>query len=157
MNASEFKAALAAHPQATIRFVLPKGEKVAAHAHVTEVARIDKHFVDCGGTRRQDARCQLQTLVADDFDHRLTTKKLLGIMEKAAPLLGSDDLPVDVEHEHQYTSQFPVDSVAHQDGELVFQLGYRHTECLAPDKCGIPQRSVMQIDFKKLPSFGPRG
>ncbi len=154
MNVRELKAALADNPEAHLRFVLPNGDKVSAHAHVTEVARMDKRFVDCGGTLRDGARCQLQTWVANDLDHRLTAKKLLGILTKAQSLLVSDDLPVDVEHEVEWTSQFPLDSAIVENGALVLQLGMRHTACLAEDKC-MPKPSVLSIDFKALPTFGP--
>ena len=53
MTLSEFRDQLAAHPDAILRFLLPDGTAVPSHAHVTEVARVDKHFVDCGGTRRE--------------------------------------------------------------------------------------------------------
>src|SRR5688572_29290729 len=97
MKLSELKEALAQHPDAMIRFALPNGQSVPAHAHVTEIARIEKHFIDCGGTLRNNVFCRLQTWVADDFEHRLTAKKLLGILNKAAEsVLPSEDIDVDV-------------------------------------------------------------
>ena len=155
MTIKDLKAALAQNPDTTIRFVLPDGNSVPAHAHVTEVARIDKRFVDCGGTLRTDALCRLQTLVADDTDHRLTSQKLLRILGKAAPLLASEELEVDVEHEAVWISQFPLAAARVEKGELVLELGVRHTACLAEDKCGIPPREST-ITFKPLPSFTPR-
>jgi hypothetical protein len=154
MNVQELKSVLAQHPDAHLQFELPNGQRVPAHAHVTEVARFDKRFVDCGGTRRNDARCQLQTWVANDLDHRLTAGKLLAILQKAQPLLESDELPVDVEHEVEWTSQFPLESAELIGGTLIFHLGVRHTACLAEDKC-LPKPSVMNIDFGKLPKFTP--
>ena len=157
MTVQEFNTALAAHPQANVRFVLPDGRPVALHAHVTEVARLDKDFVDCGGTRRQEARCQLQTWVANDLEHRLTAGKLLRIMEAARVILRSEDLPVEVEHEAEWIGQFPVATAAHDgNGELVFQLTVRHTACLAPEQC-LPKNLQSPLSFKPLPSFAPRG
>ena len=72
------------------------------------MARIDKRFVDCGGTLRNESVCRLQTWLADDLDHRMTAGKLLKILDKAKSILGSDDLEVDVEHEIDYISQFPL-------------------------------------------------
>src|SRR5688572_9707868 len=126
MNLSELKMALAKTPEAGLLFQLPSGDTISAHAHVTEVARIDKRFVDCGGTLRNDARCQLQTWVANDVEHRLTAGKLLSILSKARSLLQSDELPVDVEHEVGWTSQFPLDSAALEGGVLVLHLAARH-------------------------------
>src|SRR5688572_20143600 len=110
MKVHALKAALAANPDADLRFELPGGKLVAAHAHVTEVARIDKRFIDCGGTLRTDRFCRLQTWTANDLDHRLKAEKLLKILHKAAPVLETDDLEVDVEHEVEFISQFPLAS-----------------------------------------------
>lgn len=135
MKLSELKNKLESRPGANIRFLLPDGKPVPVHAHVTEVARIDKRFVDCGGTLRNDSLCRLQTWFADDVDHRLTAGKLLKILDKAKSFLASDELEVDVEHEVQFISQFPLESVEMLPGEIVLHLGTRHTHCLAPDRC----------------------
>src|SRR5450755_1869816 len=110
MKLNELKNQLGLQPDANVRFLLPDGNFVPVHAHVTEVARIDKRFVDCGGTLRNDSLCRLQTWFADDLDHRLTAGKLVKILEKAKSFLESDDLEVDVEHEVGYISQFPLGS-----------------------------------------------
>ncbi len=154
MTLQQLKVALAQNPEAHLRFVLPDGEKIHAHAHVTEVARLEKTFVDCGGTRRASAHCQLQLWIADDLDHRLDAKKLLAILSKAQPFLGSEDLTIEVEHEVKWISQFPVDSVRNEKHELILQLGVRHTACLAPDKC-LPKPSVLSMNFKTFPTFVP--
>lgn len=156
MKVSELKSVLALHPDATLRFLLPNGDKVPAHAHVTEVARIDKRFVDCGGTARTETYCRLQTWVAHDLDHRLTAGKLLGILRKAETTLQSEELEVDIEHEVQFISQFPLAIVEPRGNELVFQLTVRHTACLAEDKC-LPKNLQSPLSFKPLPSFAPRG
>lgn len=155
MKLTELKASLARHPDLNLRFILPNGEFVPAHAHVTEVGRIDKRFVDCGGTLRTDAFCRLQTWVANDLHHRLKAGKLLGILEMAAPVLLSDDLDVDIEHEAGFISQFPLDAVDTASGELILRLTERHTACLAEDKCnrppaGLPAFNLQSINFKPL-------
>ncbi|HWN96560.1 MAG TPA: DUF6428 family protein [Methylomirabilota bacterium] len=152
MKLNELKTALAEHPETTLRFILPNGESVPAHAHVTEVARIEKRFIDCGGTLRNDLMCRLQTWTANDYDHRLTAKKLLGILNKAASFLTTDDVEVDVEHEVQFISQFPLDSVELDGPQLLLKLTERHTACLALDKCGV-QPKAASILFKPLPTF----
>lgn len=135
MKVNELKDHLKQHPLATIRFYLPNGNSVPAHAHVTEVARIDKRFMDCGGTLRSDSLCRLQTWFSDDVDHRLTAGKLLKILDKTATVLVSDDLDVDVEHEVGFITQFPLESVEVSPDEIMLRLGERHTACLAMDKC----------------------
>jgi hypothetical protein len=160
MKLPELKSELSKHPNANLRFSLPNGESVPAHAHVTEVARVDKRFIDCGGTLRNDSLCRLQTWFADDTDHRLTADKLLMILAMAAPLLETDDLEVDVEHEVGFISQFPLGSVEFANNEIILRLIARHAACLALDKCKPPAPSVsefnpMKFDFRqKTPVTG---
>jgi hypothetical protein len=135
MKLLEFKKILSQNSDLKVRFRLPDQTFIAAHAHVTEVARIDKRYIDCGGTLRQDAYCRLQTWVADDIDHRLNAKKLLGILNKAESFLGEEDLELDVEHELSNITQFPVESCQVLGEEFIINLSLRHTACLAPEKC----------------------
>ena len=155
MNLKDLKAALAKNPDAPLHFILPDGVSIPVHAHVTEIARIDKRFVDCGGTLRTEAFCRLQTLVGADIDHRFTTTKLLRVLNAATALHLSDELEVDVEHEAVWISQFPLGVTRLEEGEFVLQLAVRHTACLAEDKCGLTPRESA-ITFKPLPSFAPR-
>ena len=150
MKLTELKAALAKHGDLPLRFLLPDGTAIPAHTHVTEVARIDKRFVDCGGTLRTDALCRLQTWVADDLHHRLKAGKLLAILGKATAVLQTDDLEVDIEHEAGWISQFPLESVEARNGELVLQLTERHTACLAEDKCKTPAPGLSAFNAQAI-------
>jgi hypothetical protein len=150
MKLTEFKSQLARHPGLPLRFVLPDGTKVAAHAHVTEVARIEKRFIDCGGTFRADAFCRLQLWVADDVEHRLRAEKLLAILEKAAGVLQGDELDVDIEHELQFITQFPLATIEASPEELLLQLTVRHADCLAKDRCLPPLTAPQAISFKSF-------
>lgn len=151
MKLSELKKILAEHPDARLRFWLPNGEFAPAHVHVTEVARVDKRFIDCGGTFRTESFCRLQTWHANDVEHRLTAGKLMKIFAKAESVSLPDELDVDVEHEVGFISQFPLESVEAKADELVFRLGVRHTACLAEDKCLPPPKRAefdpMKFDF----------
>ena len=151
MRVSELSQALREAPEATIRFRLPNGELTPAHAHVTEVARINKRFIDCGGTLREDAMCRLQTWVADDYDHRLIAAKLAKILEKAHTVLGDQDLDVDVEHDIGFVTQFPLVSVELVGSEAILNLQGRNTACLAPELCcpAPQQSSVVSLGKKK--------
>jgi hypothetical protein len=154
MKLVELKTELAKKPEANLRFALPNGETVPAHAHVTEVARVDKRFIDCGGTLRNDSHCRLQTWVSNDVDHRLTAGKLHRILELAAPVVERDDLEVDVEHEVGFISQFPLASVDTTGDEVILHLGLRHTACLALDKCKpaaapVSEFNPLKFDFKQ--------
>lgn len=135
MNLTEFKTALAQNPEAELRFVLPDGDLIPSHAHITEVGRLDKSFIDCGGTIRQQSTCLLQAWVAEDVDHRFLPGKLAKVIAGAEPILRSDDLPVEVEYEDCSVTQFPVESSSFGDGVLTFRLGEKHTDCLAKDVC----------------------
>lgn len=150
MKITELKIELNKQPAAHLRFVLPNGEMIPAHAHVTEVARIDKRFIDCGGTLRNDSHCRLQTWFSDDLDHRLTAGKLAKILEMAATVLGPDNLEVDVEHEVGVITQFPLETVEAAGGEIILRLSQRHTACLAPDKCKPPAKVIGDFDLLKI-------
>lgn len=158
MKLSDLKNILAAQPEARLRFLLPNGEFAPAHIHVTEVARVDKRFIDCGGTLRTDAVCRLQMWHANDVEHRLTAGKLMKIFAKAEQVLLTNDLDVDVEHEVGFISQFPVESVEATTEEFIFRLGVRHTACLAEDKCLPPPKPAsfdpMKFDFSGQASAG---
>ena len=135
MKTSLLLKALRDHPGHGLRFLLPDGGFIPAHAHVTEVGRVDKTFLDCGGTVRRASSLCLQTWVADDTDHRLATGKLADIIERATPILGSDDLNAEIEYEDGFISQFPIESAVTQDDAIVLRLGTKHTDCLAKDIC----------------------
>ena len=118
-----------------VQFVLPDGGRVPAHAHVTEVGRIDKRFIDCGGTRRAESHCLLQTWVAEDFDHRLHADKLAMILAMSRDLIEDGSLPVRIEYEDELISQFPVVEATEDEATLYLHTAMRHTDCLAKDVC----------------------
>jgi hypothetical protein len=140
MNVSDLKSLLAAHPAAPLHIALPWGEAVPEHFHVTEVGRVQKDFIDCGGTKRQQVSCVLQVWVADDVNHRLVSDKLAKIMKLSESVVGDDSLGVEIEFGQEYASNFYLDSawVADENG-ITFVLTPKKTDCLAPDKCGITQ------------------
>lgn len=137
MTVKDFQSVLQANPGAPMHWMLPDKSFVPAHYHITEVGRLQKDFIDCGGTVRSLTSCLLQIWVANDTDHRLETTKLAAIMKVAAPLLKSDDLPVEVEYEEGVLSQYPVAGAEVTPAGILFYLGTKHTACLAPDKCGV--------------------
>ena len=154
MKLSELKSALSGHPSAHLQLILPDGAFIPAHAHVTEVARIDKRFIDCGGTLRSESQCRLQTWFSDDTEHRLTAGKLAKILNMAGSVLGTDDLDVDIEHQAGYISQFPLKSIEITPNGIILHLTERRTACLAEDKCK-PARGPEPLTFDPL-TFDPR-
>jgi hypothetical protein len=135
MKLSAFRNALRNHPHEALAFRFPDGSSVPAHAHVTEVGRTEKTFLDCGGTRRHLAVCSLQIWTADDFAHRLPAGKLEGILDQAGTLLGADDPDVQVECQRETLALYHVADVDVEGGSLVFQLEALHAACLAMDIC----------------------
>lgn len=137
MTVKKLRQVLAANPGVKMHWMLPDRSFIPAHYHITEVGRVQKDFIDCGGTVRSTAAGVLQVWVADDVDHRLETTKLAAIMDVAGPLLQSEDLPLEVEYEEGVISQYPVGGVEITPSGLLFHLGTKHTACLAPEKCGL--------------------
>jgi hypothetical protein len=137
MNVEQLYRALNEQSEASVRFRLPGGALIPNHFHVTEVGRIDKDFIDCGGTRRQSASCLLQTWTADDIDHRLVAGKLARILDLAAPVLKSLELPVELEYGEDVAAQYIVSDVEALPGSLTFVLIGKQTDCLAREKCGV--------------------
>jgi len=118
----------------TIAFELPNGDLVPNHFHVTEVGKISKHFIDCGGTVRKEEVISFQLWEANDYDHRLHPEKLVHIIELSEKILGLEDLPIEVEYQGSTIGKYGLDF----NGEN-FLLTTKQTTCLAQDQCGIPQ------------------
>jgi hypothetical protein len=137
MNLDAFVAVLTANPHAALHLMLPDGSFVPAHFHVTEVGRVQKDFIDCGGTRRSTTACVLQVWVADDTGHRLDTTKLAKVIQIGAPLFPSLAIPVEVEYEQGAVSQYPVQQAEVTPSGVLLHLGSKHTACLAQDRCGV--------------------
>ena len=129
---------LQSSPDSRLHIMLPDRSFVPAHFHVTEVALVRKDFIDCGGTRRSTATCTLQIWVADDVQHRLTSTKLLKILQLAQPVLGTEDLSVELEIETIVTASYPLATVEQTPSGLLFSVALKHTACLAPELC-LPQ------------------
>lgn len=132
MKLSEIKFQLKQLSQ--IAFQLPNGDLVPSHFHVTEVGKVTKHFIDCGGTVRTEEVINFQLWEANDYDHRLHPEKLVHIIELSEKTLGLPDLEIEVEYQMKETiGKFSLDF----DGTN-FLLTSKLTDCLAKDNCGIP-------------------
>ena len=142
----------------TIAFVLPDGSLVPSHFHVTEVGKTTKHFIDCGGTVRQEKKVNFQLWNANDYDHRLHPEKLIHIIELSEDIFNLKDLEIDVEYQGEQSIQkFGLD---YQNGQ--FLLTSTQTNCLAKDKCGIPEKQlpkpkVKLADLNNEPCCSPDG
>ncbi len=142
MKLSEVKSVLKEAEK--IAFQLPNGALAPNHFHVTEVGKITKKFIDCGGTIRHEEVANFQLWNADDYDHRLHPEKLLHIIELAEKVLNIADLEIEVEYQSDTIGKFGLSF-----NGTNFVLINKQTDCLAKDNCGIPNQKT---NLKKVPS-----
>lgn len=138
MKLNELKSILRSHPSIYPRLILPDGDRIPAHFHITEVGHVTKRFIDCGGTLHDKTdTCLLQTYVAGDLDdHRLDAGTFAKILDLGAQVLPHDDVDVEVEYDCCVVAQYPVATARVAGQHIELQLGEKHTDCLAKEKCG---------------------
>ena len=142
MKLNELKSVLESQPDKFPRFILPNGDQVPAHFHLTEVGHVAKNFIDCGGTIRKTESSVLQLWVNDgDPDHRLNTGKMAKILGLGQRVLPHYDLDVEVEYDDYAISQFPITGFEASGEYLDFTMTTKHTNCLAREKCGVGDNS----------------
>jgi len=129
MKLSEIKKSLAIAE--AVNFKLEDGTRVPEHFHVTEVGVVTKHFIDCGGTIRNEKVANFQLWDANDVEHRLKPEKLMRIIGLSEEKLGMEDLEVEVEYQSTTIGKYDL----RFDGSD-FVLVSKHTACLAADNCG---------------------
>ena len=113
---------------------MPNGSHVAPHFHLTEVGEITKNYVDCGGTVRNEKVANFQLWASDDYDHRLKPQKVIDIIEMAEKEIGIGNLEIEVEYQSETIGKYGLEF---EDGR--FLLTATQTDCLAKEKCGIPE------------------
>ena len=133
MKLSEFITQLASMKH--IAFQLEDGSLVPSHFHVTEVGKVNRHFIDCGGKERQETVVNFQLWNADDYDHRLHPEKLQHIVELSQEKLNLPDAEIEVEYQSGTIGKYGIDFK-----EGAFVLTNKQTACLAEDACGIPEK-----------------
>ena len=134
MTLRDLQERLEKYPNTFPRFVLPDGEYIPSHAHVTEVGHVVRKFIDCGGMTGKDEKIVLQTHVGDDIDHRLRSDRFSKILKFGARVLPDADLDVDVEYDCCVVAQYPI-AAARREGEhlnLILQRG--RTQCRARER-----------------------
>lgn len=125
----------------TISFTLPNGTLVPNHFHVTEIGKISKTFIDCGGTLRQEKKVNFQLWNANDYDHRLHPEKLLKIIALSQDTLNLQDLEIEVEYQGAQT----IEKFGLAFENNTFLLTSLVTDCLAKDACGIPVKQKVKL------------
>jgi len=117
-----------------ITFKLENESFVPEHFHVTEIGMVTKNFIDCGGVIRTEKKVNFQLWNANDFEHRLKPAKLLNIIKLSEEKLGIEDAEIEVEYQSDTIGKY---SLAFDGTNFILQN--KTTNCLAQDKCGIPQ------------------
>lgn len=120
-----------------VEFQLENGTFVPEHFHVTEIGVITKHFIDCGGTIRNEKVVNFQLWNANDFEHRLKPAKLLNIIKLSEEKLGIEDAEIEVEYQSDTIGKY---ALAFDGTNFILQN--KTTACLAQDACGIPSEKV---------------
>ncbi|MGV3629897.1 MAG: DUF6428 family protein [Bacteroidota bacterium] len=124
-----------------VKFQLPNGTFVPIHLHVTEVGVITKHFIDCGGTVRNEQVANFQLWEAGDFDHRLAPEKLIKIIDLSEKVLGLEDLEIEVEYQSETIGKYNLEF-----NGTHFLLTAKQTACLASDSCGVtPEKQKLSL------------
>ena len=132
-----------------IGFQLPNGTFVSSHFHVTEVGKVSKDFIDCGGKVRNETVINFQLWEQNDYDHRLHPEKLINIIALSEKMFMFEDLEIEVEYQGEETI-----GTYHLDFDGVnFLLTSKVTACLAIDACGISVEKT-KVDIPEVQSSG---
>ncbi|MDI9355795.1 MAG: DUF6428 family protein [Chitinophagaceae bacterium] len=129
MLLSDFKNKLTTVTEVT--FLKPDGTPVPKHFHITEVGQINKRFMDCGGTIRNESVISMQLWENVDFWHRLEPKKIITIINLAKDKLGIEDHEIEIEYQSETIGKY---GVVFNNG--AFNLTNKNTVCMAIDSCG---------------------
>ncbi len=124
-----------------LTFHLPNNEKVPAYFHITECGLGTKHFLDCGGVERTETNVIFQLWVNNlDVLHRLSPKKLLGIIKASQRLWGDQDPEVEFEYQGSTIYRYGIDL---SKDKLI--LTNKKTACLAEELCGIIPKMKLNL------------
>jgi hypothetical protein len=134
MTLHDLQDALEANPKRFLRFVLPDGDYIPAHAHVTEVGYLVRNFIDCGGLTGKDEKVLLQTHVGNDTDHRLRSDRFAKILRLGNRVIPSVDLDVDVEYDCCVVAQYPIAKATPDGKHLNLILRKGRTQCRARER-----------------------
>lgn len=125
-----------------VAFQLENGAYVPEHFHVTEIGTLTKHFIDCGGTIRNEKTVNFQLWDANDFEHKLKPMKLMHIITLSEAKLGIEDCEIEVEYQGETIGKYDLGF----NGKS-FVLKNKKTACLASDSCGIsPEEAKVNLN-----------
>ena len=119
-----------------VKFKLINWDIIPEHFHITEIWLVSKKFIDCGWSLRENNTINFQLRTDEDFDHRLSSSKLLNIIDIYQKTISDQDFEVDIEYQDYTIGIYTLDYINNY-----FVLMPKITDCLAKDKCGITQKS----------------
>lgn len=134
MTLNDLQNLLDVNPKRFLRFVLPNGDYISAHAHVTEVGHLVRNFIDCGGLTGKEEKVVLQTHVGSDTDHRLQSDRFAKILRLGNRIISNADLDVDVEYDCCVVAQYPISEAAADGEHLDLILRRGQTRCRARER-----------------------
>jgi Family of unknown function (DUF6428) len=134
MKYEALESALERYPETLLRFVLPNGDSIPAHAHVTEVGHVVKSFIDCGGLTGKEEKVVVQTHVGNDVDHRLRSDRFAKILRLGRRVVPNVDLNVDVEYDCCVVAQYPIAGARREGEHLNLILHRGQTQCRARER-----------------------
>ncbi len=133
MKLTEFKKYIIIPEQ--VIFELWNWKLVPSHYHITEIWIALKKFIDCWWEIRYEEKVSFQLRTADDVEHRLHSEKILRIISLFEKNISSKDLDVEIEYQWETIWKYWLEWIDNK-----FILMPTKTDCLAKDKCGIPER-----------------
>lgn len=133
-----------------VEIYLADGTQIAPHFHITELANNSKTFLDCGNTLRTERHVGMQLWIAEDTKHRLSSEKLLKVLQHGITTLELDD-SVDVRMEYQGNT---IETYGIELREGVLTLKTLKTACLALEECGVP--TILKKPLLKLSQLSPK-
>ena len=119
------------------RLFMDNGTVIPPYFHITEMGVKIKRYVDCGGTQRTNKNITFQLWTAEDFNHRITPSKILEVIEKIEETFLLEDLEIEIEYNTNTIGLYSLKP--HPKKDLSFVLIPKKTDCLAPDKCMVPE------------------
>jgi hypothetical protein len=134
MTLRNLQRVLEGNPNRSPRFILPDGDYIPAHAHVTEVGHVVRNFIDCGGLIGKEEKVVLQTHVGNDTDHRLRSDRFAKILQLGNRVIPSLDLDVDVEYDCCVVAQYPIAEAQPRGQFLDLMLERGRTQCRARER-----------------------
>ncbi|MDG4812634.1 DUF6428 family protein [Hydrogenovibrio sp. 3SP14C1] len=132
---TEFQRILKEHSSKRLKFVLPDGNSVPEHFHITDVGSVFRHFIDCGGQLREESYVQIQLWLGADKEHRITSETATKILQQSQPVLNKiqqlESCEVMIEYQTMLTALYSIREMKNTEAEIIFFLEATKTQCLA--------------------------